>query len=64
MATFAVTTSDEIITRGKTLLERMARPGEKQGDVLDRMFRIIEEQEDGEAMKAQLEAVGATVELK
>ena len=51
MATFAVTTSDEIITRGKTLLERMARPGEKQGDVLDRMFRIIEEQEDGEAMK-------------
>ena len=44
---FAVSASDEIIAQGKELLEKMARPGEKQGDVLGRIFRIVEERQDG-----------------
>ena len=51
MANFAVNASDEVIAKGKDLLEKMARPGDKQGDVLGRIFMIVEEQRDGEAMK-------------
>lgn len=51
MANFAVNANDEVIAKGKDLLEKMARPGEKQGDVLGRIFRIVEAQKDGEAMK-------------
>lgn len=48
---FAVNASDEVIAQGKELLEKMAKPGEKQGDVLGRIFRIVEERQDGETMR-------------
>ena len=51
MANFAVNASDEVIAKGKDLLEKMANPGEKQGDVLERIFKIVEEHKDGETMK-------------
>ena len=52
MANFAVNTSDEIIARGKTLLERLSQPGERQGDTLGRIFGIVEAQIEGETIKA------------
>ena len=51
MANFAVNANDEVITKGRELLERLARPGEKQGDVLGRIFDIVEQQEEGETMR-------------
>ena len=51
MANFAVNASDAVIAKGKDLLEKMANPGEKQGDVLERIFKIVEEHKDGETMK-------------
>ena len=51
MANFAVSASDEIIAHGRELMAQMAQPGEKQGDTLERMFRIVAEHKDGETMK-------------
>ncbi len=51
MANFAVSANEDVITRGRNLLERLAQPGEKQGDVLGRIFDIVEKQEDGETMR-------------
>ena len=51
MGNFAVSASDEIIAQGKNLLEKLAEPGDRQGDVLGRIFKIVEEQKDGETMR-------------
>lgn len=51
MANFAVSANEDVITQGRNLLERLAQPGEKQGDVLGRIFDIVEKQEDGETMR-------------
>ena len=51
MANFAVSANEDVITRGRNLLERLAQPGEKQGDVLGRIFDIVEQQEQGETMR-------------
>ena len=51
MANFAVSASDELIARGKDLIEKLTQPGEKQSDALARMFNIVEEQADGEVMR-------------
>ena len=47
---FAVNANDEVITKGKRLLEKMAKPGEKQGDVLGRIFDLVTERLDGETL--------------
>ena len=51
MGNFAVSASDELIARGKDLIEKLTQPGEKQSDALARMFNIVEEQETGETMR-------------
>ena len=51
MANFAVSANEDVITQGRNLLERLAQPGEKQGDVLGRIFDIVEQQEQGETMR-------------
>ena len=51
MANFAVSASEEVILKGRELLEKMAEPGEKQADVLEKIFRIVEEHCDGETMR-------------
>lgn len=51
MGNFAVSASDELIARGKDLIEKLTQPGEKQSDALARMFNIVEEQADGEVMR-------------
>lgn len=51
MGNFAVSASDEVIAKGKDLLEKMAKPGDRQGDVLGRIFKIVEDQKDGERMR-------------
>lgn len=51
MANFAVNAPDEVIAQGKGLLEKLARPGEKQGDVLGRIFKMVEGQQDSETMR-------------
>ena len=47
---FAVNANDEVISKGKRLLEKMAKPGEKQGDVLERIFDLVTERLDGETL--------------
>ena len=47
---FAVNANDEVISKGKRLLEKMAKPGEKQGDVLGRIFDLVTERLDGETL--------------
>lgn len=47
---FAVNANDEVISKGKRLLEKMAKPGEKQGDVLGRIFDLVAERLDGETL--------------
>lgn len=47
---FAVNANDEVITKGKRLLEKMAKPGEKQGDVLGRIFDLVAKNLDGETL--------------
>lgn len=47
---FAVNANDEVISKGKHLLEKMAKPGEKQGDVLGRIFDLVTERLDGETL--------------
>ena len=51
MANFAVSANEDVITQGRNLLERLAQPGEKQGDVLGRIFDIVEQQEQGETIR-------------
>lgn len=51
MGNFAVNASEDVISQGKKLLEEYAEPGEKQGDVLARIFRIAAEKRDGETLK-------------
>lgn len=51
MANFAVSASDEVISKGKGLIEKMAIPGEKQGDTLERIFDLVVERIDGETLK-------------
>lgn len=51
MANFAVNASDEVIAQGKGLIEKLAKPGEKQGDVLGRIFKMVEGQQDSETMR-------------
>ena len=51
MANFAVNANDDTIAKGRELLEKLARPGEKQGDVLGRIFDLVERQEEGETMR-------------
>lgn len=50
MANFAVNANDEVITKGKGLIEKMAKPGEKQGDTLGRIFDLVAEKIDGETL--------------
>lgn len=47
---FAVNANDEVISKGKRLLEKMAKPGEKQGDILGRIFDLVTERLDGETL--------------
>lgn len=47
---FAVNANDETISKGKRLIEKMAQPGEKQGDVLGRIFDIALKNIDGETL--------------
>lgn len=51
MGNFAVSASDDVIAQGKRLLEDFAQPGEKQGDVLARIFRIAADKRDGETLR-------------
>ena len=47
---FAVSANDEVISKGKRLLEKMAKPGEKQGEVLGRIFDLVAKNLDGETL--------------
>ncbi|MGN0513117.1 MAG: hypothetical protein ACI4GD_02475 [Lachnospiraceae bacterium] len=51
MANFAVAASEEVINQGNELLERLAQPGERKADTLSRLFSIVSDQIDGQAMK-------------
>lgn len=51
MSNFAVNASESTIKRGKDLLEKLRQPEEKQGDTLDRIFQIVENQLDGETLE-------------
>ena len=47
---FAVSANDDVISKGKRLLEKMAKPGEKQGEVLERIFDLVAKNLDGETL--------------
>lgn len=51
MGNFAVSASDEIISQGNSLLEKLQRPGDKKGDTLKHLFEIVEANLDSEQMK-------------
>lgn len=51
MANFAVAASEEIINQGNVLLERLAQPGERKADTLGRLFSMVSDQIDGQAMR-------------
>ena len=40
MGNFAVSASDEIISQGNSLLEKLQQPGDKKGDTLKHLFEI------------------------
>ena len=42
MGNFAVSASDEIISQGNSLLEKLQQPGDKKGDTLKHLFEIVE----------------------
>ena len=47
---FAVSANDEVISKGKLLREKMAKPGERQGEVLGRIFDLVAKNLDGETL--------------
>lgn len=51
MGNFAVSASDEIISQGNSLLEKLQKPGDKKGDTLKHLFEIVEANLDSEQMK-------------
>lgn len=51
MANFAVAASEEVINQGNELLERLAHPGERKADTLSRLFSMVSDRIDGEAMR-------------
>lgn len=51
MGNFAVSASDEIISKGNSLLEKLQKPGDKKGDTLKHLFEIVEANLDSEQMK-------------
>lgn len=51
MANFAVAASEETINKGNELLEKLAQPGERKADTLNRIFDIVSNEIDGRAMK-------------
>lgn len=52
MANFAVAASDEVIKKGNTILERMANPGEKKGETLNRILDLVAASLDGEIIRS------------
>lgn len=65
MANFAVNAADDVIAKGKELIEKLSPHGEKQGDALAKMFRIVEEHLDEETMKqggVDVEALDSSLE--
>lgn len=64
MGNFAVSASDEIISQGNSLLEKLQQPGDKKGDTLKHLFEIVEANLDSEQMKqgnVDVEALDASL---
>lgn len=53
MGNFAVACDEKTINKGNDLLNRLAMPGEKKGDVLNRVFDIVSGQIDEDVMKKE-----------
>ena len=64
MSNFAVAASDEVIRKGNELLEKVAGPGDKKADALDRVFDMAYSLLDDETMKhggVDVEALDASL---
>lgn len=51
MGNFAVSASDDVISKGNSLIEQLQKPGDKKGDALKHLFEIVEANLDNEQMK-------------